>query len=296
MEFFFQVLVGGLLSGVMYSLVAIGFVLIYKASGVFNFAQGSMVLAAALTYVSINEMGVSSWLSIVITLLVMIVLGVLIERIALRPLVNSSLITLFMATVGLSSIIEGMTQFVWGGEVHGLDLGIEDVPLKLPGLEGFTVSQFDLFAAAIAAVLLTALAMFFNKTRTGLQLRAVADSPIAALSVGIPLATMWAIVWATAGIIALVAGMMWGARLGVQFTLSVVALKALPVFVLGGFTSISGAIVGGLLIGATENLGEIYIGDLIGNGIQNWIPYVVALLILLVRPSGLFGEKTIVRA
>lgn len=294
MEYFFQVLVGGLLSGVMYSLVAIGFVLIYKASGAFNFAQGSMVLAAALTFVSINEMGVNFWLSFGITLLVMVLLGVLIERVALRPLVNSSLITLFMATVGLSSIIEGLTQFVWGGEVHGLDLGIDDVPLSI--FEGFTVSQFDLFAAGIAAVLVITLALFFNKTRTGMQLRAVADSPVAALSIGIPLARMWAIVWATAGIIALVAGLMWGARLGVQFTLSVVALKALPVFVLGGFTSISGAIVGGLLIGAAENLGEVYVGELIGSGIQNWIPYVVALVVLLIRPSGLFGEKAIVRA
>lgn len=293
MEFFLQVLVGGLLTGVMYSLVAIGFVLIYKASGVFNFAQGSMVLAAALTFVSFLEMGLGFPLSIAITLAAMVVLGVFVERIALRYLVNTSLITLFMATVGLSSFFEGLAQLVWGGEVHGLELGIPDEALSVVG--NFTVSQFDLFAAGVAAILVTALALFFNKTRTGLYLRAIADGSVAALSVGVPMNRMVAVVWATAGAVALVAGIMWGARLGVQFTLSVVALKALPVFVLGGFTSIAGAIVGGLLVGAVENLGEIYIGDIIGGGIQNWIPYLFALFVLLIRPAGLFGEKTVVR-
>ncbi|MCC6347598.1 MAG: branched-chain amino acid ABC transporter permease [Nitrospirales bacterium] len=293
MEFFLQVFVSGLLTGLMYSLVAIGFVLIYKASGVFNFAQGSMVLAAALTFVSFHEMGLGFAVSIVLTLVVMVLLGILVERVALRHLVNASLITLFMATVGLASIVEGLAQFVWGGEVHGLDLGIPDDALAIMG--SFTVSTFDLFAAGIAAVLVTGLALFFNKTRTGLYLRSIADSPVAALSVGVPMSRMLAVVWATAGIVALVAGMLWGARLGVQFTLSVVALKALPVFVLGGFTSITGAIIGGLLIGAVQNLGEIYIGSIIGWGLQNWIPYAFALLVLLIRPSGLFGEKTVVR-
>ncbi|MFO0753132.1 MAG: branched-chain amino acid ABC transporter permease [Thermodesulfovibrionales bacterium] len=293
MEFFLQVFVSGLLTGLMYSLVAIGFVLIYKASGVFNFAQGSMVLAAALTFVSFREMDLGFPVALGLTLVVMILLGILVERVALRHLVNTSLITLFMATVGLSSIVEGLAQFVWGGEVHGLELGIPDDALDIVG--SFTVSKFDLFAAGIATILVTGLALFFNKTRTGLYLRSIADGPVAALSVGVPMSRMLAVVWATAGVVALVAGMMWGARLGVQFTLSVVAMKALPVFVLGGFTSITGAIIGGLLVGAVENLGEIYIGGIIGGGIQNWVPYAFALLVLLIRPSGLFGEKTVVR-
>jgi branched-chain amino acid transport system permease protein len=201
--------------------------------------------------------------------------------------------TLFMATFGLGYIIEGVAQFVWGSTVHGLDLGIEDIALGIAG--GFTVSQFDLFASGIAAALVIGLALFFNKTRVGLHLRAIADSSMAALSTGVPMNTMLAVVWATAGIVALVAGLMWGARLGVQFTLKVVALKALPVFIMGGFTSITGAIVAGLAIGAAESLGEIYIGGIIGGGIQNWIPYALALIVILIRPSGLFGEKEIER-
>jgi branched-chain amino acid transport system permease protein len=293
LEFFGQVLIGGLLSGVMYSLVAIGFVLIYKASRVFNFAQGAMVLGAALTFVSFKEMGLPSWAAFIVTAAIMIIAGLLIERFALRRLVNASLITLFMATVGLASIIEGLSQFVWGGQVHGLDLGIEDIPLSVAS--GFTISQFDLFAAGVAAALVAVLALFFNKTRTGLHLRAVADNVFASLSVGIPLSRMWMIAWATAGLIALVAGMMWGARLGVQFTLSVVALKALPVFIMGGFTSIAGAIVAGLIVGASESLGELYLGPLIGWGTQVWIAYAVALVVVLIRPEGLFGEKTVER-
>ncbi len=293
MAFFFQVLVAGLLSGMMYSLVAIGYVLIYKASGVFNFAQGAMVLAAALTFVSFLEMGMGFPAALVITMIVMALLGILIERFALRYLANTSLITLFMATVGLASIIEGGAQFVWGGEVHGLELGIPDVALSWVG--GFTVSQFDLFAAGITGLMILGLAIFFNKTKTGLHLRAIADSPMAALSVGVQLSRMWAVVWAVSGIVALIAGLLWGARMGVQFTLSVVALKALPVFVLGGFTSILGAIIAGLIVGAAESLGEIYIGMEIGFGLQNWIPYAVAIIVLLIRPSGLFGEKTVMR-
>ncbi|MFG5862004.1 branched-chain amino acid ABC transporter permease [Metapseudomonas sp. CR1201] len=292
MEFFFEVLVGGLLAGVMYSLVAIGFVLIYKASGVFNFAQGAMVLFAALTFVSLLERGVPFWLAFAITLATMVVLALLIERTVLRPLVNRSPITLFMATLGLSYVIEGAAQALWGAQVHGLELGISDEPLELGGL---LLSQFDLFAAATAALLVIALSLLFNRTRIGLALRAVADDPLAAQAVGIRLQRVWAVVWAVAGFVGLVAGLLWGARLGVQFSLSLVVLKALPVLIIGGFTSITGAIVGGLLIGASEKLAEVYLGPIIGGGIENWFPYVLALLFLLVRPAGMFGERAIER-
>ncbi|MCO7515397.1 branched-chain amino acid ABC transporter permease [Pseudomonas guariconensis] len=292
MEFFFEVLIGGLLAGVMYSLVAIGFVLIYKASGVFNFAQGAMVLFAALTFVSLLERGVPFWLAFAITLATMVALALLIERTVLRPLVNRSPITLFMATLGLSYVIEGAAQALWGAQVHGLELGISDEPLELGGL---LLSQFDLFAAATAALLVIALSLLFNRTRIGLALRAVADDPLAAQAVGIRLQRVWAVVWAVAGFVGLVAGLLWGARLGVQFSLSLVVLKALPVLIIGGFTSITGAIVGGLLIGASEKLAEVYLGPYIGGGIENWFPYVLALLFLLVRPAGLFGERAIER-
>ncbi|WP_350297735.1 branched-chain amino acid ABC transporter permease [Pseudomonas putida] len=292
MEFFFEVLIGGLLAGVMYSLVAIGFVLIYKASGVFNFAQGAMVLFAALTFVSLLERGVPFWLSFLVTLATMIALALLIERAVLRPLVGRSPITLFMATLGLAYIIEGAAQALWGAQVHGLELAISDAPLELGGL---LLSQFDLFAAATAAALVVLLSLLFNRTRIGLALRAVADDPRAAMSVGIRLPRVWAVVWAVAGFVGLVAGLLWGARLGVQFSLSLVVLKALPVLIIGGFTSISGAIVGGLIIGASEKLAEVYLGPLIGGGIENWFPYVLALLFLLVRPAGLFGERAIER-
>ncbi|WP_409262398.1 branched-chain amino acid ABC transporter permease [Pseudomonas putida] len=292
MAFFFEVLIGGLLAGVMYSLVAIGFVLIYKASGVFNFAQGAMVLFAALTFVSLLERGVPFWLSFLVTLATMIALALLIERAVLRPLVGRSPITLFMATLGLAYIIEGAAQALWGAQVHGLELAISDAPLELGGL---LLSQFDLFAAATAAALVVLLSLLFNRTRIGLALRAVADDPRAAMSVGIRLPRVWAVVWAVAGFVGLVAGLLWGARLGVQFSLSLVVLKALPVLIIGGFTSISGAIVGGLIIGATEKLAEVYLGPLIGGGIENWFPYVLALLFLLVRPAGLFGERAIER-
>jgi len=296
MTFFFEVLIGGLLSGVMYSLVALGFVLIYKASGVFNFAQGAMVFFAALTFVGVMELGLSPWLAFPVTLAVMIVLGLATERVVLRPLVNQPQITLFMATIGLTFFIEGLAQMTWGAAVRGLDIGLEDVPIDwLMERFGMSISKFDLAAAGIAAILVAALAVFFNRTRIGRALRAVADDHQAALAVGIPLQQIWGIVWGVAGFVALVAGLLWGARNGVQFALTFVALKALPVLMLGGFESIVGAIVGGLIIGASEKLAEVYLGPYVGGGIEGWFPYVLALLFLLVRPEGLFGEKIIRR-
>ena len=297
MQFFLEVLIGGLLAGVMYSLVALGFVLIYKASGVFNFAQGAMVFFAALTYVGLQEkFGLPGWLVFVLTLGVMVLLGVVIERVVLRPLVNQPQITLFMATIGLAFFIEGLAQIIWGTEVRRLDLGIQDEPIEaVMSRLDLLVSSFDLTAAAVAGVLVAVLAVFFNKTRIGRALRAVADDHQAALAVGIPLKQIWAIVWSVAGFVALVAGLMWGARNGVQFALTFVALKALPVLILGGFESVLGAIVGGLIIGASEKLAEVYLGPLIGGGIEGWFAYVMALLFLLVRPEGLFGERHIDR-
>jgi branched-chain amino acid transport system permease protein len=295
-QFFFEVLIGGLLSGVMYSLVALGFVLIYKASGVFNFAQGSLVFFAALTFVGLTEHGLSFGMALVVTLAVMVIAGLLIERLVLRPLVNQPQISLFMATIGLSFFIEGLAQLMWGASVRGLDLGIQDEPItRVSDALGINISKFDLAAAGIAAVLVAALGLFFSRTRIGRALRAVADDHQAALAVGIPLQQIWAIVWAVAGFVALVAGLLWGARNGVQFALTFVALKALPVLILGGFDSIPGAIVGGLIIGATEKLAEVYLGPYVGGGIEGWFPYVLALLFLLVRPEGLFGEKIIRR-
>jgi branched-chain amino acid transport system permease protein len=296
MSFFFEVLIGGLLSGVMYSLVALGFVLIYKASGVFNFAQGAMVFFAALTCVGLMELGLNFWIAFVLTLGAMIVLGLLTERIVLRPLVNQPQITLFMATIGLTFVIEGVAQLIWGSQPHNLDLGIQDEPLAwITDLSGMNVSKFDLVAAGIAAALVTGLGLFFSRTRIGRALRAVADDHQAALAVGIPLQQIWGIVWTVAGFVALVAGLLWGARNGVQFALTFLALKALPVLILGGFESIPGAIIGGLIIGAAEKLAEVYLGPFVGGGIEGWFPYVLALLFLLVRPEGLFGEKHIDR-
>lgn len=295
-EFFLEVLIGGLLAGVMYSLVALGFVLIYKASGVFNFAQGAMVFFAALNFVSLVERGVNFWMAMAITMAALTVFAVLVERFVLRPLVGQPPITLFMATIGLAFLLEGLAQGIWGAQVHNLELGIKDIPFMLGGI---MISQFDLFAAGIAAVLVVVLGIFFQKTRIGRALRAVADDNQAAMSVGIPLNHIWAIVWTVAGLVALVAGLMWGARTGVQFALTFTALKALPVLILGGFSSIPGAIVGGLIIGAGEKLAEVYIGSSlglnIGTGIENWFPYMLALFFLLVRPEGLFGEKHIDR-
>jgi branched-chain amino acid transport system permease protein len=297
MSFFFEVLIGGLLSGVMYALVAIGFVLIYKASGVFNFAQGAMVFFAALTCVGfVDKFGAPIWVAIPATIVVMIALGLAIEKVVLRPLVNQPEITLFMATIGLAFFIEGLAQLMWGSQVHKLDLPIEDVPIPYL-LDHFNiiVSKFDVTAAGICALLVTALALLFSKTKVGRALRAVADDHQAALAVGIPLQQIWAVVWSVAGLVALVAGLLWGARNGVQFALTFLALKALPVLILGGFTSVPGAIVGGLIIGASEKLAEVYIGPMVGGGIEGWFPYVLALLFLLVRPEGLFGEKIIRR-
>lgn len=287
-----EVAVGGLLSGVMYALVAIGFVLIYKTSGVLNFAQGAMVLFAALTFVSLIERGVPFWLAIVFTLAVMTMLGFAIERSVLRPLTNRSPMVLFMATLGLSYVIEGAAQLIWGTQVHRLDLGISNEPIDFGGIY---VSQFDLAAAAIAAAMVAALTLFFRFTRTGLSFRAVADDTFAATAVGLRLNLIRSTVWTAAGFVALVAGLLWGARLGVQFSLSVVVLKALPVLVLGGFDSILGAIVAGLMIGASEKLAEVYLGPYVGGGIESWFAYAVALVVLLVRPSGLFGTKLVER-
>ncbi|MCB1908042.1 MAG: branched-chain amino acid ABC transporter permease [Rhodocyclaceae bacterium] len=307
LTFFFEVLIGGLLSGVLYALVALGFVLIFKASGVFNFAQGAMVFFAALTFVGFIEVlpgwtGLAEggaavfWLAFVLALASMIVLGIATEKIVLRPLVNQPPITLFMATIGLSFLVEGIAQGIWGANVRGLDLGIEDVPIEYM-MDNFNIliSKFDLVAAALAGVLVGSLALFFQYTKVGRALRAVADDHQAALSIGIPLQHIWAIVWGVAGFVALVAGMIWGARNGVQFALTFTALKALPVLILGGFTSVPGAIVGGLIIGASEKLAEVYVGPFVGGGIESWFPYVLALLFLLVRPEGLFGERHIDR-
>jgi branched-chain amino acid transport system permease protein len=292
--FFFEVAIGGLLAGVMYSLVALGFVLIFKASGVFNFAQGAMVLFSALTLVGLNELGLPMWLAVIVTLVVMLLLAIVIERVVLRSLVNQEHIILFMATIGIAYFLDGFGQTLWGSEVKILDLGIPSSP-------GFyfdgkiLINDFDLVAALIAGILVLSLALFFQYTRIGRALRAVADDHQAALSVGIPLKHIWVVVWAVAGIVALVAGIMWGSKLGVQFSLALIALKALPVLILGGFTSVPGAIIGGLIIGAGEKLSEIYLGPYIGGGIEYWFAYVLALVFLLFRPQGLFGEVHIDR-
>jgi branched-chain amino acid transport system permease protein len=281
----------------MYSLVALGFVLIYKASGVFNFAQGAMVFFAAMAFVVLlQDHGVNFWIAFALALGMMILLGLATEKFVLRPLVNQPQITLFMATIGLTFFIEGLAQLLGGANVRGLDIGIQDEPIEaIANATGMNVSRFDLAAAGVAAVLVTSLALFFSRTRIGRALRAVADDHQAALAVGIPLHQIWGIVWAVAGFVALVAGMLWGARNGVQFALTFVALKALPVLILGGFESIPGAILGGLIIGAAEKLAEVYLGPFVGGGIEGWFPYVLALLFLLVRPEGLFGEKHIDR-
>jgi branched-chain amino acid transport system permease protein len=295
-QFFLEVLVSGLLAGVMYSLVALGFVLIYKASGVFNFAQGAMVFFAALTFVGLHEKGLPFWLALPATLVVMMLLARVVEFAVLRPLVNQPQIALFMATIGLAFFIEGLAQMLWGAAVRGLDLGLQDEPIEWISTHiGMNISKFDLVAAGVAAILVAVLAAFFNRTRIGRALRAVADDHQAALAVGIPLRQIWVIVWGVAGAVATVAGLLWGARNGVQYALTFVALKALPVLILGGFESVAGAIVGGLIIGASEKLAEVYLGPYVGGGIEGWFPYVLALLFLLVRPEGLFGEKIIRR-
>jgi branched-chain amino acid transport system permease protein len=290
--FLAEVLIGGIAAGLMYSLVALGFVLIYKASGVFNFAQGVMVLFAALTLVGLMERGVPVIPALLLTAGVMVLLAYAIERIVLRPLVNQEYIILFMATIGLNFFLEGLGEMVWGSNVKKLDVGIPDRSVMLGGIQ---VNLLEMTAALTAAVLVTVLAVFFQKTRIGRALRAVADDHEAALSIGIPLKTIWVVVWSVAGLVAIVAGIMWGAKSGVQFSLSLIALKALPVLILGGFTSVPGAIAGGLIIGVGEKIGEVYWGPLVGGAIENWFAYVLALAFLLVRPQGLFGEKIIER-
>ena len=297
MLFFIEVALSGLMAGVMYSLVALGFVLIFKASGIFNFAQGVMALFAALTLVGLMEkFGFPIWLAIIGTIAVMIVLAWLIERVMLRHLVNQEPIILFMATIGLAYVLEGMGDIMWGSDVKVLDLGIPQ------GASDWMLDSFDIyiekleiFAAVTAAILVAFLAVFFQKTRIGRALRAVADDHQAALSVGISLHTIWVIVWSVAGIVALVAGIMWGSKSGVQFSLSLIALKALPVLILGGFTSVPGAIIGGIIIGVGEKVAEVYLGPFVGGAIENWFAYMLALGFLLFRPQGLFGEKIIER-
>ena len=296
--YFLEVMIAGLLQGVMYSLVALGFVLIFKASGIFNFAQGSMVLFGALTMVGFIEMGLHWTLAFVVTAAVMVLLALVIERVVLRPLVNQPHIILFMATIGIFYFLDGFGQTLWGSDVKILDIGIPKDPLFVAeGVfeGGILVNSFDLVAALVGAVLVAGLAIFFQYTRVGRALRAVADDHQAALSVGIPLKTIWAIVWSVAGIVALVAGIMWGSKAGVQFSLALIALKALPVLILGGFTSIPGAIIGGLIIGAGEQLAEVFLGPIFGGAIQDWFAYMLALIFLLFRPQGLFGEKIIER-
>jgi len=290
--FLIEVLLGGLFTGLMYSLVALGFVLIFKASGVFNFAQGVMVLFAALTLVGLMERGMPVAVALILTMAVMVALAFVIERVVLRPLVNQEAIILFMATIGLNFFLEGFGELLWGANVKKLDVGIPDRSFVVAGVQ---INQLEMSAAATAAVLVAVLAVFFQRTRIGRALRAVADDHEAALSIGIPLKTIWLIVWSVAGLVAIVAGIMWGAKSGVQFSLSLVALKALPVLILGGFTSVPGAIVGGLIVGVGEKLGEVYWGPLVGGAIENWFAYVVALVFLLFRPQGLFGERIIER-
>ncbi len=393
--FFLEVLIAGLLSGVMYSLIALGFVLIFKASGVFNFAQGALVLFAALSFVLLLEVsgdfwqwtgwlslalaavagsvflvtrylsviktpilagrldiviaavgalvllvlfggnhnmwramfitllvflvvgtgaGLRQWAAVILlgialvslvggnfsfgralllTLAIMIVLAMAIEGVVLRPLVNQEPIILFMATIGLNFVIEGMAQGIWDADVHALDIGIPDMPFEIGGL---FISQFDVFAALTAGILVMGFWIFFQKTRIGRALRAVADDHQAAMSVGIPLKHIWTVVWAAAGIVALVAGLLWGSKLGVQFSLVLLAFKALPVLILGGFTSVPGAVVGGLVIGATEKVFEVFVGlPYLDGGTENWSPYMLAMIFLLFRPQGLFGEKIIER-
>ena len=290
--FLLEVVIGGILAGIMYSLVALGFVLIYKDSGVFNFAQGAMVLFAALTLVGLMEHSVPLVLAILVTLAVMIGCAYLIERWLLRPLVNQAQIILFMATIGLNFVFEGGGQIVWGSNVKKLDVGIPEKSFEVGGV---LLNTFDLTAAIVAAVLVGFLAIFFQKTSVGRALRAVADDHQAALAVGIPLKTIWVIVWSVAGFVALVAGIMWGGKAGVSFSLALIALKALPVLILGGFESVPGAIIGGLLIGIFEKVSEVYWGPAFGGAIEGWFAYMAALVFLMFRPQGLFGEKIIER-
>jgi branched-chain amino acid transport system permease protein len=308
MGFFLETLFGGLMVGMLYSLIALGFVLIFKASGVFNFAQGAMVLFAALAMARFAEW-IPGWtglqnkvfvnlVAFAIACAIMVVVAWLIEKLVLGRLVNQEGITLLMATIGVTYFLEGIGQELFGNDIYKIDIGLPKDPLFLfenTFQGGVLVNKEDLAAAAIAAALVALLALFFQKTATGRALRAVADDHQAAQSIGIPLSRIWIIVWSVAGFVALVAGIIWGSKLGVQFSLTLVALKALPVVILGGLTSIPGAIIGGLIIGVGEKLSEIYLGPFFGGGIEIWFAYVLALVFLLVRPQGLFGEKIIDR-
>ncbi len=308
MGFFLETLLGGLMTGMLYALVALGFVLIFKASGVFNFAQGAMVLFAALAmarlsewiphYLGIGSMVLANLLAFAGAALVMFVVAWAIERFVLRHLVNQEGATLLMATLGITYLLEGVGQIVFGSESYSIRIGMPKEPMSIlegtiPG--GVLINKEDLIAGVIAAVLVAALSLFFQKTTTGRALRAVADDHQAAQSIGIPLNRIWVIVWCVAGVVALVAGMIWGSKLGVQFSLTTVALRALPVVILGGLTSVPGAIIGGLIIGVGEKLSEVYLGPMVGGGIEIWFAYVLALVFLLFRPQGLFGEKIIDR-
>ena len=308
MGFFLETVLGGLMAGMLYSLVALGFVLIFKASGVFNFAQGAMVLFAALAMARISEWFpkysgidnplVANLVAFAAAGAVMFVAAWVIERLVLRHLVNQEAATLLMATLGIAYFLEGLGQGMFGNSIYKIDIGMPKEPIMafeslLQG--GILINKEDLYAALIAAVLVGALSIFFQKTSTGRALRAVADDHQAAQSIGIPLNRIWVIVWCVAGVVALVAGMIWGSKLGVQFSLTTVALRALPVVILGGLTSVPGAIVGGLIIGVGEKLSEVYLGHFVGGGIEIWFAYVLALVFLLFRPQGLFGEKIIDR-
>jgi branched-chain amino acid transport system permease protein len=292
-----EVLIGGLFAGVLYSLVALGFVLIFKASGVFNFAQGARVLFAGLALVRAIEF-MPLPLAFAFAGALMVALAFVIERLVLRPLVNQAPIILFMATIGISFFLDGFGQSLFGSDAYPLNVGIPKNAIFLgerifPG--GILINAFDVWAAVVAGLLVAGLALFFQKTRIGMALRAVADDHQAAQSVGIPLNHIWVIVWAVSGIVALVAGTIWGSKLGVQFSIAQVALKALPALILGGFTSVPGAIVGGLIIGAGEKLAEVFAGPYVGGGIENWFAFMLALAFLLFRPQGLFGERIIER-
>jgi len=308
MGFFIETVIGGLMSGMLYSLIALGFVLIFKASGVFNFAQGAMVLFAALAMARFSEwfpalLGFDSKvlaniLAFAAALVVMIIVAWLVERLVLGKMVNQEAIALLMATLGITYFLDGFGQTVFGSEIYKIDIGLPKDPLFLfesTFQGGVLVNKEDLYAAGIAGALVIALSIFFQKTPTGRALRAVADDHQAAQSIGIPLSRVWVIVWSVAGFVALVAGMIWGSKLGVQFSLSLLALKALPVVILGGLTSVPGAIVGGLIIGVGEKVSEVYLGPVLGGGIEIWFAYVLVLFVLLVRPQGLFGEKIIDR-
>ena len=308
MSFFLETLIGGLMSGMLYSLVALGFVLIYKASGVFNFAQGAMVLFAALSmarfsewiprWLGMDNLFMANVLAFAVSIVVMFVVAWLIERLVLRHLVNQEGATLLMATLGIGYLLDGVGQTVFGSDIYKIDVGMPKDPVMM--LEsvfegGILINKEDFVAAFISAMLVLALTIFFQKTATGRALRAVADDHQAAQSIGIPLGRIWVIVWCVAGITALVAGVIWGSKLGAQFSLSTVALRALPVVILGGLTSVPGAILGGLIIGVGEKLSEVYLGPYVGGGIEIWFAYMLALVFLLFRPQGLFGKKIIDR-